>query len=166
MPASGKTTLARRLAAELQLPLFEKDVLKEKLYDTLGTGDVAWSQRLGSATYRLLALVAARVLAAERAAIVEANFFRGSEDVFRELPPHRLVQVHCHAPFDVLLDRYRQRVGLRHPGHLDGARVEELRARFESNLNGPLSLDGRLVPVDTSTATVDETTAHVLATLN
>jgi predicted kinase len=163
MPASGKTTLARRVAAELRMPLLEKDVLKEELFDTLGTGDVEWSQRLGTATYELLVLGARALLAAGRPVILEANFFRGSEPRFRDLPVHRLVQVHCHAPLDVLLDRYRERVTTRHPGHLDALRVDEVRARFESNLNGALSLDGELVPVDTASLPVEDTVALVVA---
>ena len=35
-PATGKTTLARRLAVDLRLPLIHKDGLKESLYDALG----------------------------------------------------------------------------------------------------------------------------------
>src|SRR4051794_10844242 len=38
IPASGKTTLARQLALALELPLVSKDVIKEALFDALGTG--------------------------------------------------------------------------------------------------------------------------------
>ena len=42
--------------------------------------------------------------------IAEANIFRGDQEQhFRSLPSHRAVQIHCHAPLDVLLDRYRSR---------------------------------------------------------
>ena len=50
-PASGKTGLARRFAADLRLPLICRDDFKEKLFDTLGWSDRAWSKRLGLLTW-------------------------------------------------------------------------------------------------------------------
>jgi predicted kinase len=164
MPASGKTTLARALGARLELPVIEKDVLKEALYDSLGTGDVEWSQRLGGASYALIFAVADALLRAELSLVAEANFFRGIEPRFAELPPHRLVQVHCHAPIETLVERYRTRPA-RHPGHLDAERVEELRARHASDLNGPLELDGALLELDTTLSSPNELVSTVIASL-
>jgi dephospho-CoA kinase len=48
MPASGKTTLARALGSELELPVIEKDEIKEVLFHSLGAGDVEWSRKLGT----------------------------------------------------------------------------------------------------------------------
>lgn len=59
------------------------------------------------------------------------------------------MQIHCHAPLEVLLERYGARPD-RHPGHLDGSRVDELRERYESGRNGPLDLDGELIAADTT----------------
>jgi predicted kinase len=54
LPASGKTTLAHLLAAELRLPLVGRDDIKERLFESLGWSDREWSKRLGIASWDLL----------------------------------------------------------------------------------------------------------------
>ena len=73
-PATGKTTLAARLAADLGLPCFTKDGLKETLFDTLGSADRAWSRRLGAASMELLGHITGTLVAAGQSLVVEANF--------------------------------------------------------------------------------------------
>jgi predicted kinase len=147
--------------------VLEKDALKEALYDALGVGDVEWSRRLGTATYALIFSVAAAVLRSGGSLVAEANFFRGThEERFAALPPHRLLQVHCHAPLEVVLARYEARAGTRHPGHLDADRIPELRARYAGDLNGPLDLPGALLLLDTASADVPELAERVLAQLS
>lgn len=148
MPGAGKTTLAKSLARELRLPLAVRDEIKERLYDTLGTGDIDWSNRLGSASFEMLFHFAAVLLQSEGAVIVEANFFRGSEPRFLALPEHRTVQIHCAAPLDLLVSRYADRQ--RHPGHRDAEKAQLLGERFEKGVHGPLDLDGEIIEVDTA----------------
>jgi adenylylsulfate kinase-like enzyme len=92
MPAAGKTTVAESLSRALALPLLARDKLKERLYDTLGVGDLEWSGRLGDAAFTLLFDLARVLIESGDAVILEANFFRGSEPRFFALPEHRVLQ--------------------------------------------------------------------------
>lgn len=152
MPSSGKTTVAESLAARLRLPLVAKDDLKESLFETLGTGDVAWSGRLGDAAYDLMFALARTMLSARVSLIVEANFFVGQATRFESLPEHRLVQIHCDAPLPLLLERYAARE--RHPGHNDAEKFDELPARHASGAHAPLDVGGETIQLDTA-ETVD-----------
>jgi predicted kinase len=147
MPSSGKSTVAEPLARELRLALIAKDVIKESLYDSLGADDVGSSGRLGGAAFAVIFALAKSVLSSGASLIVEGNFFLDQEVEFAALPAHRIVQLHCHAPLSILLDRYASRT--RHPAHHDAEKVKELPARFESGAHGPLPLGGTLIQLDT-----------------
>jgi gluconate kinase len=140
-PASGKTTIARTLSRELRLPLVAKDDLKEMLFDALGTGDREWSRSLGRATFGLMFHLLREQLGAGCSVIAEANF-----RTFEPMPPHRALQIYCTAPREVLLERYARRA--RHPGHLDGELLAELRGGLLDDYV-PLPLDGELIEIDT-----------------
>jgi predicted kinase len=148
-PAAGKTTIARELAARLRLPLIAKDTIKEALFDALGTGDLAWSRRLGEGTYLAMLRLAEESVAAGASLVLEANFVRRSEfaDGLVALPAG-FVQVHCSAPLEVLLERYGSRT--RHPGHIDHERGQALREAVESGRHEPLDLPGETIRIDTA----------------
>lgn len=139
-PGSGKSTLSRSLAAELDAPLLCKDVVKEALMDALGApSDVAQSRRLGRAAV-LAVLAAARGCPA---AVIDSTWYAYTEQPAGALPGP-IVEVRCHVPLAIAQDRYRRRT--RDPRHLDDLRQP-------SELWGgevpPLGL-GEVLDVDTS----------------
>ena len=153
-PASGKTTLATRFAADLGLLLIGKDALKEAISEAIGVpGDVAASSRLGSAAYSALFTLARETLAAGEGVVIESNFRRRtSEAEFRpllRLGDARLI--HCRARADVMAFRYRDRgsQGRRHAAHRDDERSSDVTADLESGAYEPPDLSVPTMVVST-----------------
>jgi predicted kinase len=150
-PCTGKTTLARRLAADLRLPLTCKDTIKETLFGVLGVTDRAWSRRLGGASMEVLYTFVEAQLAAGRSCVAEANFDPAfGTPVFQRLAreyPHLYVQVNCVADPAVLAARFRRRAlsGERHSGHQDHRLAFGQEAR-DPSLDAPLP--GRIPPME------------------
>lgn len=155
-PGSGKTTLARKIAEELGLPLFARDDIKELLFDALGWSDRQWSRKLGLASWKLLYHLLEEMLKANQSLVVESNFRQelASEELSALQDKYRFetVQVLCRADGEVLLERFKQRTesGERHPGHVDHLNYDEFEAVLRQGDWGALKIDGRVVTVDTT----------------
>jgi predicted kinase len=143
-PASGKTTLAQPLARQLGLPLLGKDAIKEALFDTLGTGDRAWSRRLGAASYAVLLALARELLAA----VLDANFYPDHGPGLLQAC-QRPIEVFCRCPAAEVERRFTQRAPARHPGHVDHVLDAQLKAALDGGVS-PLGLGGPVLEVDTS----------------
>jgi cytidylate kinase len=153
-PASGKTTLSRKISSELHLPLFSKDSFKELLADSLGFNTHEDSHALGKTSFELLVLTTKECLSKKHSIIIEGNFSLGQimKD-FLDWVQGEDIQVYeilCYADGELLVERFRKRK--RHPVHhtLPEAELEHY---FQSKLSlgKDLSLGvGRLFEVDTT----------------
>lgn len=161
-PATGKTTLGQRLAADLALPYFSRDGVKETLFDALGVADRAWSRRLGIASFALLRYIADVSLSARQSLMVEANFLVDYHaEPYQALADRhgaRVAQIWLTAEPEALAQRFERRAATeqRHPGHVELAHLDEFRSRLLSDNDAPLPLGGALRCVDTTDfATID-----------
>jgi predicted kinase len=151
-PATGKTTFARNLGQRLALPVFNKDTIKELLWDRLGEGDVDWSHRLGIASFGLLDTIAEIELRSGRTVIVEGNFHSEYGMSLQEVVDRTgadVLQVVVGGDPEVVLRRFRQRAGdiTRHPAHPDEQLVPEIEERVRAGYDPP-PLRGVRVDVD------------------
>ena len=155
-PATGKTTLARRLGAHFKLPAFCKDDGKEILFDHLGTGDRAWGRKLGVTSFELLYWQAEVMLRAGTSCLIEGNF----APEYANIPWQRLqntyqfkcVQLLCSAEVEVVMQRYNQRIadGTRHPGHFDASAAAEMRDLLTNHPAEWIDLSGERISVETT----------------
>jgi predicted kinase len=156
LPGTGKTTLGKRLAAELHLPFVYKDGLKEILFDRLGWQDREWSKKLGWASIELLYYFIKIQLKAGISFIAESNFkaeFANLEFMaLKQKYNFEPFQILCQTDGEVLAQRFRERSksGERHPGHLDHLYYDGFR---EASLEGgreALDIGGEILEVDTT----------------
>jgi predicted kinase len=160
-PCSGKSTLAAVLGAQLGVPLIEKDVIKEALFDSVGSSEGrnsrAWSRSLSTASFAALFRLASRIVGQGASLIVEGNFrpeHAGDFEALRAASDVTLVQICCGGDGCVLLERFeaRARLGLRHPGHLDRQTIDELRDALLEGRSAPLRIDGACFSYDSTSS--------------
>ena len=129
VPASGKSTVARAIAAGAAWPLLTLDTIKEAFFNHLGTGDRLYNRTLGKASYEaIFALIAD--FPEGMTAVIDAWFgFQPVETLDQHIARAgiaKTVEVWCHAAPEIIGARYMARVGQRPGGHLGAEYVPEL----------------------------------------
>jgi glucokinase len=151
LPGSGKTTLGRRLAHALNLPLIDKDDILDRLFESKGVGNAAWRRTLSRESDMIFQDEAARSDGA-----VLASFWHvpgmppdsGTPADWLDAPSHHVVNVHCVCEVEVAASRFLQR--RRHPGHLDEESSAEVLVSLRQLAQlAPLEI-GQRIDVDTS----------------
>lgn len=167
-PASGKTTLSRRLAGDLRLPLLEKDLIKESLASTVGAPDRESSRRLGYASTRLLYELATSLLRHGTNVMVESNFDRSfaSVELDRMSAIAHVFVVQCWSDQETVLRRYRQRFncGERHAVHFDSEALPDLISGLNRDAYNLSTLGYPALHVDTTEGLIPsypEISSHV-----
>jgi len=137
-PGSGKTTLARRLRRDVELPLLGKDDVKEMLFERLAQSDREFSRLQGMASFEMLYAFVRTFLGNGQSVIIEGAFHtdlsrKNIGDILAETGAGYL-EVFCDLDEEVRRQRFLARAEdtSRHPAHLDalsmisGADYEQL----------------------------------------
>lgn len=125
MPASGKSTVARKLSAFYKWPILEKDDIKEELFDTIGFKCYSEKRKLDEAATAVLIRCVDSVLRGGNSLICVNNFRQKDADRLLKTVMTRNGQcvflVFC-GNNDIFYERYVARdidvKNLRHPGHI------------------------------------------------
>lgn len=129
IPASGKSTVSRGIADRTGWPLLTLDTVKDPFLTHLGGATRELNRTLGKASYHAIwSLV--RDAPAGATVIVDAWFgFQPRELLeshLRLAGVTETAEVWCHAPGDVLAERYAARLDQRSAGHPGAAYIPEL----------------------------------------
>jgi predicted kinase len=164
LPCSGKTNLGRQISRLQMMPFISKDGFKERLFDTLGWSDRAWSKKLSAASYEMMFYALEELLEVGLSCVLEANFDpKVHSEALAQITQKfqtRVMQIHCVTQPEILLERFRKRweSGERHPGHGDLVMLSEMESLVKQSIS-PLELPGPIFKLDTTDLAKLETSA-------
>lgn len=159
LPATGKTTLGQAIADKLHLPFLSRDAFKERLFDSMNieNPDVAWSRRLGAASFEMTYLAIEQLLSVGMSCITETCWTpKFAEPVFSKMIANyqpNLIQIFVKSDSNTRLERYKTRAETdRHQAHmdLDRLKTQDNNSKDASPTNSPLNLPGLLIEIDTT----------------
>ena len=161
-PATGKTTIATRLAQSLKIPYFSKDGVKEPIFDELGcpvameTDEPLSGRKMDNAALSILVYLIEMQLQAGCGCIIDSTFQTRHAPALRNLVSRyefMPVQIICRAEESELAKRFKRRAetGERHAGHLDHSMSANFdMEKLEQTFQQPLDIGGRVLHVDTT----------------
>jgi predicted kinase len=148
LPATGKSTVGRRLAERFGMPMISKDAIKEPLLDCIGAPDAVASRLLSNASFAVLFAMTRELLGSGVDVLLEGNFRPGEHEPAlmsvvqaqaANLPPCRIAQVLCRVDEATRVARLQQRAAdiARHPGHRDARLVAAPNRQADDFLDVP-----------------------------
>ena len=122
MPATGKTTLSKKVAEAFGYPILEKDEIKEALFDTVGYRDLSEKRQLDKAATAVLMQTGEKLMKSGCSLIMVNNFESTMSDAVQGMVDRcgcRTVTVFLDGDPEVLYARYvaRDAQKLRHLRH-------------------------------------------------
>lgn len=155
VPASGKSRISKALSQQTGWPVLALDTVKNPFLEHIEGVDRLFNRTLGKASYQAIWQIIKE--APEGSSfIVDAWFGFQPIELLKEhldkIGQIELAEIWCHAPGDVLAERYSARLGDRLPGHPGESYIPELialAARAEPTGLAPLfEVDTTLAPDD------------------
>lgn len=156
LPATGKTSLSRKIGSELKLPIVCRDDIKEIMFDSIGWSDREWSKKVGQASFSILDYFVEEQLKFGNSIIIESPFNPKFENkkfqMWQDKYNLNIIQVLCHTEGKVLVERFIERSNSesRHPGHRDESNLDEFKDGLIKGEAPSLDIKGAIIRVDTT----------------
>ena len=118
--ATLKSTISHQLGQKLQIPVLNKDTIKEVLGDTIGFHNREENLKLSDATFHTMKHVAEKEILAGRDIIIEANFKKHELEILKHneiFKDSHVITLFLYGEVHVLYERYLRRDQNRHPVH-------------------------------------------------
>ena len=177
-PATGKTTLGKKIAKEFQFPYFSKDNIKELMFDFIGLpttpalfndktsqntshdeneGKLS-GMKMDEASVAILFQLIEAHIRVKKSCIIDCTFDEIHSSTFKKLKSKYfffLIQIYCYADVNVLTQRYKERAETRerHAGHFDNLLLQsflEDPSRYDLQ---PIDIAGAMFSINTTTHT-------------
>lgn len=124
LPATGKTTLSKKISDSFNLPLISMDAIKELMWNSLGHEfDFEFNDKIGRSAFEIVFHFIEASLSKGVSLVVEAHFnpelnnerFNNLSKIFDA----EILQIHCGCETDVLRKRFKERMKRNdyHKGH-------------------------------------------------
>ncbi len=178
MPASGKSTIAKKIGVAFGYPILEKDEIKEELFDVFGYENREEKRRLDVAANAVLVRCAESILKSGTSLILVNNFPKEKSAEVQEMIRRcgcRCVTLFLDGDHEVFYHRYVER-DLHHARHMGHRFIlhyplkegddpdrsmtrEDFREIFEKQGMAEFRIEGPRIPVDATypeTVNVDE----------
>ena len=177
-PATGKTTLGKKIAKEFQFPYFSKDNIKELIFDFIGlpttpallndntSQNTSYDENEGKlsgmkmdeASVAILFQLIEAHIQVKKSCIIDGTFDEIHSSTFKKLKSKYFffpIQIYCYAELDVLSKRYKERAEKRerHPGHFDNLLLQsflEDPSRYDLR---PIDIEGAMFSINTTNHT-------------
>lgn len=123
IPASGKTTFAKYLSENLQIPMVSKDEIKELLFDDVGFHSRAEKVALGTGSLDIMYYFAESLMKVNKPFILENNFEDVSKPKLIELLEkykYKCITILFYGDLQIIYKRFleREKSSSRHKGHI------------------------------------------------
>ena len=174
-PATGKTTLGKKVAKEFQLPYFSKDNIKELIFDYIGLpttpalfndntskntsyykneGELS-GMKMDEASVAILFQLIEAEIQVKKSCIIDCTFDEIHSSTFKKLKSKYFffpIQIYCYADLDVLSQRYKERAATRerHAGHFDNLLLKSFLEDPSRYDLGPIDIEGAMFSINTS----------------